>query len=287
MTRFIAVSNRRGGVGKTTTTMMLAYGLAVIGQQRVLVVDLDPQSSTSVVLMGSDRLRDARGRTDPHGQTGCTAANLLVEMFGDDTVDISGYITPRIGDVLRPGGITPHLDIIAGSYALDDREIEMVVARASAHATIGGLFDYIQRRVGEILRTADGAYDYVVIDCAPGLSQVVWGALRSADFVIVPYIPDKTAEDNVGWLCNRLSKVSGARYKTLANRASSANQGIIESVKARYGGFDLQIPQSIHLSNALDYANGTRTIAQKFGAANRHVTELFNAVLEWVSSERV
>ena len=48
MTKFIAISNRRGGVGKTTCTMMLAYSFAVLGFQRVLVIDLDAQSSGNI-----------------------------------------------------------------------------------------------------------------------------------------------------------------------------------------------------------------------------------------------
>jgi cellulose biosynthesis protein BcsQ len=60
VTTFIAVSNRRGGVGKTTVTMMLAYGLSVARRQRVLVIDLDAQASTSIVLMGHERWRAAR-----------------------------------------------------------------------------------------------------------------------------------------------------------------------------------------------------------------------------------
>ena len=50
MTKFIAVSNRRGGVGKTTLTMMLAYGLSVARRQKVLLVDLDAQASTSIIM---------------------------------------------------------------------------------------------------------------------------------------------------------------------------------------------------------------------------------------------
>jgi cellulose biosynthesis protein BcsQ len=50
-TKFIAVSNRRGGVGKTTVTMMLAYGLAVVGRQKVLVIDLDASPYNKVLML--------------------------------------------------------------------------------------------------------------------------------------------------------------------------------------------------------------------------------------------
>ena len=70
------------------------------------------------------------------------------------------------------------------------------------------------------------AYDQVVIDCAPGLSQLVWGALRIADLVLIPYIPDRTAEDNVGWLAHRLKEIGGTMSSPLpiAYRARTAGR---------------------------------------------------------------
>ena len=121
MTCFIAVSNRRGGVGKTTVTMMLAYGLAVTGQQKVLVIDLDPQSSTSTVLMGGEKLKEARRSVDERGQVGCTIAGLLSEMYGDGMVDVSGYISTDVGDVSGPQGKSPPLPFPLPGAGVADR----------------------------------------------------------------------------------------------------------------------------------------------------------------------
>ena len=77
----------------------------------------------------------------------------------------------------------------------------------------------------------------MIIDCAPGLSQLVWGALRTADFVLIPYIPDRTAEDNVGWLAHRVKDIGAARISTVPNRVSgqdSRAQGIIAAISAKY-----------------------------------------------------
>ena len=76
----------------------------------------------------------------------------------------------------------------------------LMIAEQARYHKISDAFDHMQKRMGQVIRSADGAYDQVVIDCAPGLSQLVWGALRTADLVLIPYIPDRTAEDNVGWL---------------------------------------------------------------------------------------
>ena len=199
MTKYIAVSNRRGGVGKTTITMMLAYGLAVTGRQRVLLIDLDAQASTSMVMMGHKRWREAR-------EANRTNAGLLTQLVGDDKIVTSEYIAKGIGDVTLPGGGAPSLDIMPSSHDLDDREALLMIAHQARFHKISDAFDHMQSRMGQIIRSVDGQYDQVIIDCAPGLSQLVWGALRTADLVLVPYIPDRTAEDNVGWLARRLKE---------------------------------------------------------------------------------
>ena len=288
MTRYIAISNRRGGVGKTTVTMMLAYGLAVTGQQRVLVIDLDPQSSTSAVLMGGERLQEARRSVDDRGQTGCTVAGLLSEMFGDGNVDVSSYIGTDVGDVSGPQGRLPHLHIIPGSYDFGrprDR---------NGHREIQDKPDAwraLRPRPGACWRDYSGPSTGPTImssSIAPqAFPRSFRGALRISDFVIIPYVPDKTAEDNVSWFANKLQKTSRAKVRTLANRVSSANQGIASIIQDRFGGLGLTIPSSLHLSNALDFTGQRRTMRQKFGDANSLVNQLLEAVLEWVrASER-
>ncbi len=171
MTRYIAVSNRRGGVGKTTITMMLAYGLAVTGRQRVLLIDLDAQASTSMVMMGHKRWREAR-------EANRTNAGLLTQLVGDDKISTSEYIAKGIGDVMLPGGDAPMLDIMPSSHDLDDREVLLMIAHQTRFHKVSDAFDHMQTRMGQITRSVDGQYDQVVIDCAPGLSQLV-GALSA------------------------------------------------------------------------------------------------------------
>jgi cellulose biosynthesis protein BcsQ len=144
----------------------------------------------------------------------------------------------------------------------------------------------MQDRMGKIIRSADGAYDQVVIDCAPGLSQLVWGALRIADLVLVPYIPDRTAEDNVGWLANRVREVGPPRVLTVPNRVSgqdSRAQGIVAAVSARYPSLGVQIPATQPLATALDYREKPGSLASKFGSAVQHVNALADAVLDVIN----
>jgi cellulose biosynthesis protein BcsQ len=132
----------------------------------------------------------------------------------------------------------------------------------------------------------EGAYDQVIIDCAPGLSQLVWGALRVADLVVIPYIPDRTAEDNVGWLVQRLKAIGGPAFATVPNRVSGQDgraQGVIAAVGARYPGHRVQIPATQPLATALDFRDQPGTLASKFASAGQHVSALADAVLGMVN----
>lgn len=279
MTKFIAVSNRRGGVGKTTLTMMLAYGLSVARRQRVLLVDLDAQASTSIVMMGHQRWCAAR---EAHR----TTSGLLVRIVTDEATSCKDYISQGIGDVLLADGQPPVLDIVPSAHDLDDKESLLMIAQQARHHKISDAFDNMQDRMAKIIRSADGAYDQVVIDCAPGLSQLVWGALRVADLVLVPYIPDRTAEDNVGWLASRVREIGPPRVLTVPNRVSGQDgraQGIVAAISARYPSLGVQVPATQPLATALDYREKPGSLASKFGSALQHVNGLADAVLNVIN----
>ena len=275
LTTFIAVSNRRGGVGKTTLTMMLAYGLSVARRQKVLLIDLDAQASTSIIMMGHQRWRAAR-------EAQRTTCGLLSQMVGDQPIGCGDYISHRMGDVVLADGNAPTLDIISSAHDLDDKETLLTIARQARFHKISDAFDDMQDRMGKIIRSAEGVYDQVIVDCAPGLSQLVWGALRIADFVLIPYIPDRTAEDNVGWLAHRLREIGTPRVFTVPNRVSgqdSRAQGIVAAVSGRYPPLGVQIPATQPLATALDYRETPGTLASKFGSAVQHVNGLADGVL--------
>jgi len=279
VTTFIAVSNRRGGVGKTTLTMMLAYGLSVGRRQKVLVIDLDAQASTSIVLMGHQRWRAAR-------EANRTTCGLLTQIANNDAIEYGDYVTREIGDVKLADGSRPALDVIPSTHDLDDKEALMMIAQQAFYHKISEAFVQMQERMKQTIRAVDGAYDQVVIDCAPGLSQLVWGALRASDMVLIPYIPDRTAEDNVGWLAQRLGVLGHPKFFTIANRVSghdSRAQGIVSAISSKYRPLGIQIPATQPLANALDYRDQAGTLASKFGPAAQHVNGLADAALDAIN----
>lgn len=279
MTKFIAVSNRRGGVGKTTLTMMLAYGLSAARRQKVLLIDLDAQASTSIIMMGHQRWRAAREEKR-------TTSSLLGEIVGDAPLSCKDYISQGIGDVTLADGKMPVLDIVPSAHDLDDKEALLLIAQQARFHKISDVFDNMQDRMGKIIRSVEGNYDQVIIDCAPGLSQLVWGALRVADYVLIPFVPDRTAEDNVGWLAQRLKLISTPQVFTVPNRVSgqdSRAQGIVTAVSGKYPQLGIQIPATQPLATALDYRDAPGTLASKFGSALQHVNALADRVLDVVN----
>ena len=180
--KLIAVANMKGGVGKTTTVLMLAEALAADGA-RVLVVDLDPQASVSVCLAGEEILGEmiAKGRT--------LEAYLALKLLQEEK--------PRLAPRIRANvNLTTHQNeplalslLPAGPYLrLVEREMiyELTHKKFSMHAIENQLWTVFQE---EFVPLAED-YDYILFDCAPGISPMTEIAVRGSDLVLVTSIAD-------------------------------------------------------------------------------------------------
>ena len=180
--KLITVANMKGGVGKTTTVVMLAEALAA-GGAKVLVVDLDPQASVSVCLAGDDVLADMirNGRT--------LEAYLELKLVKRE----KPALAPRIR---RHVSLTTHkneplslaLLPCGPKMRLVEREIiyEMTGRNFSMNAIEGQLWKIFHEDF--IPLTED--YHYVIFDCAPGISPMMEVAICASDVVLVTSIPD-------------------------------------------------------------------------------------------------
>lgn len=180
--KLIAVANMKGGVGKTTTVVMLAEALAADGNA-VLVIDLDPQASASVCLAGEDLLGDLirNGRT--------LDAYLALRILQRERPELTARIRPNVSLTTHQGEQLALSLLPSGPWLRSvERELiyELTKRGLAMHAIEGRLWKLFQ---DDFVPLGD-TYDYVIFDCAPGISPMTEVALRACDLVLVTSIPD-------------------------------------------------------------------------------------------------
>jgi chromosome partitioning protein len=172
--KVLAFINFKGGVGKTATVVNIGATLAKLHEKRVLIVDLDPQSNSSLWLMRPDRWREhvARGRRS------------TFQIFEDA---LQGKARFNFDESLVKGIITwtgftdlPRLHLLPASVELLRVEDRIHELRAPA------IYQILESALG----TQFKQYEYVLLDCPPNLYSTTKAAIFSADSCIVPFVPD-------------------------------------------------------------------------------------------------
>ena len=225
MTRVFCIANQKGGVGKTTTTVNLAAGLARIGQ-RVLVVDLDPQGNAT---MGS----------------GIDKRALELNVY-DVLLESATVAEARVKS--EKGGY----DLLGANRELAGAEVELVHLERR------------DRRLRGALAAVAGDYDFVLIDCPPSLSLLTLNGLCSAHGVIVPMQCEYFALEGLSDLVNTIKQVHGnlnrdlqiiGLLRVMFDPRITLQQQVSEQLKAHFGDkvFNTVVPRNVRLAEAPSY----------------------------------
>ena len=220
--RVIAISNQKGGVGKTTTTVNLATAMAAV-KKRVLVIDLDPQGNASTSL-GIDQKH--RPVTTYHLLTG----------------------TGAVVDAIVPTGI-PNLSIIPAGVDLAAAELELVD------------LDNRHARLKDSLLNQYDNWDFVLIDCPPSLGLLTLNALVAADAVMVPLQAEFLALEGISQLVRTIERVRKAFNPTLelqgivltmVDKRNNLSEAVESDVRGFFGPkvYATTIPRNVRISEA-------------------------------------
>jgi chromosome partitioning protein len=230
MAKIFCIANQKGGVGKTTTTVNLAAGLAKVGQ-RVLMVDLDPQGNATMgsgvdkrqlpltvydVLLESASIAEARARSERLAEAGCS------------------------------------YDILGANRELAGAEVELVDLERR------------DKRLKEALAKVDAEYDFVLIDCPPSLSMLTLNGLCCAHGVIVPMQCEYFALEGLTDLVNTIKQVHAnlnpdlqiiGLLRVMFDPRVTLQQQVSDQLKAHFADkvFDAVIPRNVRLAEAPSY----------------------------------
>ncbi len=230
MAKIFCVANQKGGVGKTTTAVNLAAGLAKVGQ-RVLLIDLDPQGNATTG-SGVDKRTLQR-----------TLYDVLLESASIAEIRVQS-------EKLKNGGCS--YDVIGSNRDLAGAEVELVDVERR------------ETRLRQALAAAGADYDFVLIDCPPSLSMLTLNGLCSAHGVIVPMQCEYFALEGLTDLVNTIRQVKAnlnndlqiiGLLRVMFDPRITLQQQVSDQLKAHFGDkvFDAVIPRNVRLAEAPSY----------------------------------
>lgn len=228
MAEIITVANRKGGVGKTTTTLNLAYSLKELGK-KVLVIDLDPQANLT-------RCFDMENTENIK-----TIGHLLITEMEEESYFVEDY-TKSYDDI----------DIIPSSIFLSAVETQMRAETGS------------ERILSEIINQVKEYYEYILIDTSPSLNVLTINALCASDSVLIVADTQLFAVVGINELLKTIHKIKKrvnpklkvqgillTMYENRTNLSKTLTEQIEEMFQKKIKVFQTKIPKTVKVGEAI------------------------------------
>jgi chromosome partitioning protein len=259
----IATINLKGGVGKSTTTVAVALVMARFFGKRVLVIDLDPQTNSTAMLIGEDRWLELNHQ---HRTLAQLFADALEPTGSERLFKLDAALQRRVGKVEEARTI----DLLPSSLDLIRLQDSLVTMPS------GPFFSNVPTIIlDRAIRDLINEYDYVLIDCPPNLGLITLNGLRIADCYIIPTIPDILSTYGIDQIVRRVAEFGediGEPIRPLGivltkvRAQSTIHFNTIRRLRrdSEIPIFETEIPETNSLAAAAEY-HDVGTVRQKLG----------------------
>lgn len=264
MATVISMINLKGGVGKTTTSVAIAEFMSAAFSKRVLLIDLDPQTNATVMLIDEDRWKVLN---DKKRTLATLFADALLEPGQPKNFDLQATLQQQVSAV----GTVNRLDLLPSSLDLIDVQDRLGTMRSGRFYSDVPT-DLLRRAVKPIL----DEYDFVIIDCPPNLGIITLNGLRISSAYVIPTIPDVLSTYGIPQIVTRVQSFAdniGEEIKPLGvviskyRAQSSVHANTIKRLTANPEipkVFDTWIPENNRIAASAEFAEVNK-LRQKYG----------------------
>lgn len=265
MAHVFSTINLKGGVGKTTTTVALAETMSAEFRKKVLVIDLDPQTNATTMLIGEQKWRELN-------DSGRTLARLFKDALEPDKkqFDFDTALQKQVSDVTAARTV----DLLPSSLDLIDVQDRLASTPSGKFYAVNPI-ELLSRAVKSRLDD----YDVVIVDCPPNLGIITLNGLRISNGYIIPTIPDILSTYGIPQIVTRIKEFADeigepidplgivvSKFRVQTTVHVNGLHRLREEAAAGKGPavFDAVIPEAGDIAGAAELEAHGRTLKQKY-----------------------